>query len=46
MALTVVELLLPDRTSPYARWFDDLDPLAAAKVTVAKLRMQQGNLRA
>lgn len=30
--------------SPFARWFDDLDPQAAAKVTVALARMEAGNL--
>jgi putative addiction module killer protein len=44
MIYQVVELLTSDRTSPYATWFASLDPVAAAKVTVAKLRMQQGNL--
>jgi len=32
--------------SPYAEWFNNLDPVAAAEVTVAKLRMEQGNLAA
>jgi putative addiction module killer protein len=27
----------------FARWFDDLDEAAAAKVTIALLRMEQGN---
>ncbi len=40
----VEELLLEDGSSPYAGWFANLDPVAAAKVTVAKLRMEQGNL--
>lgn len=44
MSYTVVELLLEDKSSPYAEWFNSLDPLAAAKVTIAKLRMEQGNL--
>ena len=30
--------------SPFAHWFEDLDPKAAAKVTVALTRMGQGNL--
>lgn len=30
--------------SPFSRWFDDLDPQAAAKVTVAMARMEAGNL--
>lgn len=44
MTYHVVELLLPDGSSPYADWFASLEAAAAAKVTVAKLRMQQGNL--
>jgi putative addiction module killer protein len=44
MAYRVVELLLKDGSSPYAEWFTSLDPTAAAKVTVAKLRIEQGNL--
>lgn len=44
MTYQVVELLTPEGASPYADWFATLDPVAAAKITVAKLRMQQGNL--
>jgi putative addiction module killer protein len=40
----VEELLLDDGTSPYADWFAKLGPVEAAKVTVAILRMEQGNL--
>ena len=40
----VRELVLPNGRSPYADWFNALDAVAAAKVTVAKLRMEQGNL--
>ena len=39
----VVELLLEDGSSPYADWFVTLDPVAAAKITVAKVRIAQGN---
>ncbi len=44
MASQVRELLLDDGSSPYAEWFNGLPADAAAKVTTAKLRMQQGNL--
>lgn len=44
MNYRVVELLLEDGSSPYADWFATLDPVAAAKVTVAKVRIEQGNL--
>lgn len=30
--------------SPFARWFKKLDPVAAAKVTTALGRMEEGNL--
>jgi len=38
----VQEYLREDGSSPYRKWFDSLDPQAAAKVTVAKLRMERG----
>jgi putative addiction module killer protein len=38
------ELLLADGTSPFADWFSSLDAFAAAKVSVAVSRMEQGNL--
>ena len=44
MNYRVVELLLEDGSSPYGDWFATLDPVAAAKVTVAKVRIEQGNL--
>jgi putative addiction module killer protein len=43
-AIDVREYLRPDGSSPYAEWFDSLDSKAAAKVTVAKTRMSEGNL--
>ncbi|WPL15334.1 hypothetical protein Thiowin_00225 [Thiorhodovibrio winogradskyi] len=44
MTYHVKQLHLPDGRSPYAEWFATLDPLAAAKVSVAAARMEQGNL--
>ena len=44
MNYQVKELLLPDGSSPYADWFATLDSLAAAKVSIAAARMEQGNL--
>ena len=32
--------------SPFARWFDDLNAPAAAKVAVVLIRMEQGNVAA
>lgn len=44
MSYRVLELLLEDGSSPYRQWFLSLDPQAAAKVAVAKVRMELGNL--
>ena len=44
MSYQLRELVLPDGSSPYADWFLTLDSIAAAKVTVAAARMEQGNL--
>jgi putative addiction module killer protein len=33
----------PEGRSPFGDWFQDLDPVAAAKVTVALTRLGQGN---
>jgi len=42
--MQVVEYLTAEGSSPFGRWFADLDPRAAAKVTVALQRMGAGNL--
>ena len=44
MIYQIKELLLSDGRSPYAAWFSALDPMAAAKVSVAAAQMAQGNL--
>ena len=41
--MKVREYTAPDGSSPYKKWFSQLDPTAAAKVTVAVLRMESGN---
>lgn len=41
--LTVVEFVARDGSSPFARWFGDLEAPAAAKVTTAVRRMELGN---
>lgn len=46
MRITVVEYVCADGSSPYADWFDSLDPQAAAKVTTAKLRLEMGHTSA
>jgi putative addiction module killer protein len=43
MAIKVEEYIREDATNPYKQWFDGLSSQAAAKVTVAKLRMELGN---
>lgn len=40
--MKVEEYLLEDGSSPYQKWFDALDAVAAAKVTTAKVRMERG----
>jgi putative addiction module killer protein len=40
----VLEYLEQDGSSPFAKWFMRLDPVAGAKVTTALYRMEQGNL--
>jgi putative addiction module killer protein len=42
--MRIIEYLSPNGTSPFAAWFNRLDPQAAAKVNVALIRMEMGNL--
>jgi putative addiction module killer protein len=41
--MKVQEYIREDSSNPYKKWFDELDPIAAAKVTVAKSRLELGN---
>ena len=41
--LTVLEFVAPDGSTPFAKWFAELDAAAAAKVTTAVSRMELGN---
>ncbi|MTJ06251.1 MULTISPECIES: type II toxin-antitoxin system RelE/ParE family toxin [unclassified Anabaena] len=41
--IKVQEYLKEDGSSPYQEWFNSLDAKAAAKVTVAKSRLELGN---
>ena len=41
--LTVLEFVALDGSSPFAKWFGELDATAAAKVTTAVSRMELGN---
>ena len=43
MAIKVEEYIREDASNPYKRWFDSLPAQAAAKVAVAKLRMELGH---
>jgi putative addiction module killer protein len=43
MAIRVEEYIREDASNPYKKWFDSLSAQGAAKVTVAKLRMELGN---
>jgi putative addiction module killer protein len=43
MAIRVEEYIREDASNPYKKWFDSLSAQAAAKVTVAKLRLELGN---
>lgn len=43
MNIQVEEYIREDGSSPYQAWFDGLDVQAAAKVAVAKVRLQLGN---
>jgi putative addiction module killer protein len=41
--MLVVEYLDAAGRSRFRRWFDSLDPQAAAKITIALARLEQGN---
>jgi putative addiction module killer protein len=43
MRITLREYLDKAGRSPFARWFEDLDAIAAAKVTTALARIEHGN---
>lgn len=44
MKIKLEEYIRDDGSNPYQHWFDGLDSQAAAKVAVAKVRMELGNL--
>ncbi len=46
MMLRLEEYIREDGSNPYQAWFDSLDSQAAAKVTVAKARIELGNTSA
>ncbi len=42
--MKVKEYIKLDGSNPYKKWFDKLNAQAAAKVTVARARLELGNL--
>ncbi len=42
--MRILEYLSPDGASPFSVWFNHLDAQAAAKITVALMRMESGNV--
>ena len=46
MKIRLEEYIRADKSNPYQMWFDDLDATAAAKITVAKARLELGNTSA
>lgn len=43
MKIRVEEYLREDESSPYRKWFDDLETNAAAKIATALVRLEMGN---
>lgn len=43
MKIKLAEYIRKDGANPYQAWFDGLDAHAAAKITVAKARLELGN---
>ncbi len=41
--MRVCEYIREDGTNPYKKWFNSLDTQAAAKISVAKARLELGN---
>jgi putative addiction module killer protein len=46
MSIRVVEYIRADRSNPYRRWFERLDRQAAAKVAMARARLELGHTSA
>lgn len=43
MKVEIEQYIREDGTNPFEKWFDKLNAIAAAKVTTALYRMEQGN---
>jgi putative addiction module killer protein len=46
MSIRVVEYIRADSSNPYQRWFESLDRQAAAKVAIARARLELGHTSA
>lgn len=46
MSIRVIEYLREDGSSPFQQWFNSLDRVAAAKVAMARGRLELGNTSA
>jgi len=42
--MRVREYIREDGTNPYKKWFDSLDVQAATRISVAKARLELGNM--
>ncbi len=41
--MQITEYIRENGSNPYQKWFNSLDAIAAAKITVAKVRLELGN---
>lgn len=44
MPIKVQEYIRENGSNPYQKWFNSLNPIAAAKIAVAKVRLELGNI--
>jgi len=42
--MQITEYIREDGSNPYQKWFNSLDAIAAAKIAVAKVRLELGNM--
>lgn len=41
--MQITEYIREDGSNPYKKWFNSLDAIAAAKIAIAKVRLELGN---
>jgi len=41
--MQITEYIREDGSNPYQKWFNSLDAIAAAKIAIAKVRLELGN---